>query len=47
MEAPVHKYFLRTPELQPRKNFEEYAPQCLPAVVQAGPQASKEISGYP
>jgi len=28
-----------------QKNFEEYAPQCLPAVVQAGPQASKEISG--
>ncbi|CAE7206951.1 acuF [Symbiodinium sp. CCMP2456] len=30
-----------------QKNFEEYAPQCLPAVVQAGPQASKEGSGYP
>ena len=30
-----------------QKNFEEYAPQCLPAVVQAGPQAPKEASGYP
>ena len=51
MEVSIHQYMFGGPlNLQSRlfqKNFEEYAPQCLPAVVQAGPQAPKEASGYP